>query len=210
MKRKTLPKLNCKFDRSDDMSSRSSNPLLAGLLTALTLAFAPGFAGAHGNTVVPHRAAALEVRGELPPPPAGTSSIKFGEFFQMPVGPLGLEPSEKLTALNGKRVRLVGYMVQEDTPTTGRFLLSPLPVSLGDEDESLSDDLPPTTVFVHLQGAGNHGTPFIPGLIKLNGILEVGNKDEGEGRISAVRLILDPALSKRILGAKPMVRTAKK
>jgi len=193
------------------MNSTHSISRIAVLLAALTIVLAPGIASAHGNAVTPHRAPTLEVRGELPPPPAGIAALKFGEFFQMPVGPLGLEPSEKLTALNGKRVRLVGYMVREETAATaGRFLLSPLPVTLGDEDESLADDLPPTAVFVHVQGAKERGTPFIPGLLKLTGTLEVGAKDEADGRVSAVRLVLDSQTSKRILGAKPMLRTAAK
>jgi hypothetical protein len=179
-------------------------------LATLMLAGA-GLASAHsGGAVIPHKLSAIEVRGELPAPPAGVSPIKFGEFFRMPVGPYGLEPSEKLLALNGKRVRLVGYMVREENPAAGCFMLSPLPVTLGDEDESLSDDLPPSTVFVHLANSRERNAPYIPGLIHLTGTLEVGAKDEAEGRVSAVRLILDAPISKRILGAKPMTRAASK
>lgn len=180
--------------------------LLVGLMAAL----GSGPVVAHGGAVVPHRVAALEVRGELPPPRAGVASIKFGEFFRIPIGPLGLEPTEKLMALNGKRVRLVGYMVKEETPTAGRFLLSPLPVSLGDEDESLSDDLPATAVSVHLQGSKNQGTPYVGGLIQITGNLEVGAKDEADGRVSSVRLVLDPQISQQILRAKPLLRVSAK
>ena len=180
--------------------------LLVGLMAAL----GSGPVVAHGGAVVPHRVAALEVRGELPPPRAGVTSIKFGEFFRMPIGPLGLEPTEKLMALNGKRVRLVGYMVKEETPTAGRFLLSPLPVSLGDEDESLSDDLPATAVSVRLQGARNRVTPYVGGLIQITGNLEVGAKDEADGRVSSVRLVLDPQISQQILRAKPLLRASER
>lgn len=180
----------------------------ACLLPLVLLAsLAPGQATAHGS-VTPHRVAAIEVRGELPPPKAGVTSIRFGEFFRMPIGPLGLEPSEKLLALNGKPVCLVGYMVRQETPASGHLLFSPLPVSLGDEDESLSDDLPPTTVSVHLHGAGEQSIPWIDGLIQLSGTLELGALDEGDGRVSMVRLVLDPQLSRRILRAKPVVRAA--
>lgn len=179
-----------------------------GLLVGLLAALGSGPAVAHGGAVVPHRAAALEVRGELPPPRAGVAAIKFAEFFRMPIGPLGLEPSEKLMALNGKVVRLVGYMVKEDTPTAGRFLLSPLPVSLGDEDESMSDDLPPTAVSVHLRGSKN--PPYVAGLIQLTGTLDVGAKNESDGRVSSVRLVLEPEISKQILRAKPLLRASAK
>lgn len=180
------------------------------LSTLLLAAIVPAKALAHGGPVIPHRAPALEVRGELPPPPAGIADLKFGEFFQMPVGPRGLEPTEKLMALHGHRVRLVGYMVREEEPTAGRFLLSPLPVSLGDEDESLSDDLPPTTIYIHLQGVKARSVPYIGGLVKLTGILEVGAQEEGDGRVSSVRLLLDAKTSKQILGAKPLLRASAK
>lgn len=180
----------------------------AALLVGLMVAVGSGPAAAHGGAVIPHRVAALEVHGELPPPRAGVTGIKFGEFFRMPIGPFGLEPSEKLLALNGKPVRLVGYMVKEETPTAGRFLFSPLPVALGDEDESLSDDLPATTVSVHLNSSKN--APYIAGLIQLTGTLEVGAKDEADGRVSSVRLVLDPQVSKQILRAKPLQRASAK
>ncbi|MQY51016.1 hypothetical protein [Rhodocyclus gracilis] len=175
-------------------------------LTAGLLSLTPTVALAHGEAVTPHRLPAIEVRGELPPLKAGVASLKFGEFFAMPVGPLGLEPSARLLALNGKTVRLVGYMVREEEPTAGRFLFSPLPVVLGDEDESLSDDLPPSTVTVHVQGAGTQTTPYIDGLLHLTGTLEVGAQEEADGRVSSVRLQLDAPLSRRLLRARPVVR----
>lgn len=190
--------------------ARSSFRYIAAI-GAATLLLATSYASAHsGGAVVPHKLSAVEVRGELSPPPAGVASIKFGEFYRMPVGPMGLEPSEKLLAMNGKRVRLVGYMVQEENPVPNRLMLSPLPVMLGDEDESLSDDLPPSTVFVHLANTRERNAPYIPGLIHLTGTLEVGARDEAEGRVSGVRLILDPASSKRLMGAKPLVRASSK
>lgn len=198
-------------------SSGSIGPTLLSLLrhiaavATVTFLLGTSYASAHsGAAVMPHTSPAIEVHGELAPPPAGVSSIKFGEFYRMPIGPLGLEPSEKLLASNGKRVRLVGYMVREENPAPNRFMLSPLPVTLGDEDESLSDDLPPSTVFVRLTNTHDRNVPYIPGLIHLTGILEIGAKDEAEGRVSAVRLILDAPISKRIMGAKPLSHAASK
>ena len=83
----------------------------------------------------------------LPMPPA--IDLKFFEFFKMPIGPRGLQPTEKLVGLDGKRVRILGYMAKQEQSAAGMFLLTPLPVSMGDEDEGLADDLPPSTVFVH-------------------------------------------------------------
>lgn len=187
------------------LSSKSPVVLRAAAMFAL---FVPILAVAHGTPLVPHRVATLAVNGELPPPPAGVTAIKFGEFFRMPVGPHGLEPTAKLLALNGRPVRLIGYMVREEHAVPGRLLLSPLPVNLGDEDESLADDLPPTAVFVHLQGVGERKVPYLGGLIKLTGTLEVGAKEEGDGRVSSIRLVLDSRASRQILGAKPALRAS--
>ena len=121
-----------------------------------------------------------------------TTDLKFREFFKMPVGPRGLEPSEKLLGLAGKRVRILGYMAKQEQASADSLLLTPLPVTMGDADEGLADDLPPTTVFVHLTGA-NRGIPYIPGLIRLSGILSIGAQDEADGRVSTVRLMLDAA-----------------
>lgn len=183
--------------------------MLSLMLPASALLFSAA-ASAHGSVAAAY-APAVAVRGELPPPPKGVSEIKFGEFFRMPVGPQGLEPTEKLKALNGKVVRLVGYMVKEDEASaSARLILSPLPVELGDQDESLSDDLPPSAVFVHLTGADERALPYLPGLLKLTGTLEIGARDEADGRVSSIRLRLDAKTSKQILQAKPLIRTARK
>jgi hypothetical protein len=140
-----------------------------------------------------HVPEALAVTGELSPPPAGVTDLKFRELFKLPIGPRGLEPSEKLIGLNGKLVRMVGYMAKEENPTSGMFILSPLPVNMGDEDESFADDLPASAVFVHLESARNEFASYLPGLIKLTGVLKFGTQQEPDGRVSVIRLMLDPA-----------------
>src|SRR5262245_37647271 len=89
---------------------------------------------------------ALAVRAALPPPPAGTSELEFREIFVMPVGPRGLELSGRVRALDGKRVRLVGYMIASDAKDATSFLLSPLPIAIDHDDESLADEVPPSIV----------------------------------------------------------------
>ena len=113
----------------------------------------------------------------------------------MPIGPRGLEPTEKLKSLAGKRIRMVGYMVRQETPASGYFVLSPLPVSLGDEDESLADDLPASVVFVHLGPPGGQPLAFYPGLLRVTGTLSLGAREEADGHVSSVRLQLDPELA---------------
>lgn len=147
----------------------------------------------------PRLPATLAVAGELPPPPPGVIDLKFRDLFKLPIGPYGLEPTEKLLGLDGKPVRLVGYMVKQEEPTPGVFILSPLPVSLGHEDEALADDLPASMIFVHLEGEGTPAVPYVPGLLQLTGVLSVGNREEADGRVSVVRLRLDPTLAQALL-----------
>ena len=116
--------------------------------------------------------------------------LLFREFYRTPVGPRGLEPSAKLLGLAGKTVRLRGYVVQQAEPMPGVLILSPVPVELGDADESLSDDLPPTVVFVHGDGATMAG---VSGLVQVVGTLELGPREEADGHVSQVRLSLSPS-----------------
>lgn len=144
--------------------------------------------------------AVIAVQGNLPALPATVTDLKFGEFFTMPIGPRGLVPSPKLRALSGKTVRIVGYMARAGTPVAGMFILTPLPVSLGDEDESLSDDLPASSVFVQMDTAiASAPLPYYPGLLQLTGKLMLGAFEEADGHVSTVRLILDADLTRAIM-----------
>jgi hypothetical protein len=116
--------------------------------------------------------------------------LSFRDFYKMPVGPRGLEASPTLVDLDGKTVRMRGYMVHQDVPLPGVFILSPLPVELGDADESLSDDLPPNVVFVHFDA---EPLPYVRGEIEVVGQLDVGAQNEADGHVSQARLTLDAA-----------------
>jgi hypothetical protein len=126
------------------------------------------------------------------------ADLKFREFFQLPVGPRGLAPSARLLSLDGQPVRITGYLAHQDASsaapaTPGMALLTPLPVSLGDEDESFADDLPASTLYLHLAGPlAARSVPYRPGLVSLTGTLQVGAQREADGRSSFVRLVLDP------------------
>ncbi|MFT7325375.1 MAG: hypothetical protein ACI90C_000972 [Rhodoferax sp.] len=122
------------------------------------------------------------------------TTLRFADFFKLPIGPRGLEASSKLLQLDEHKVRMVGYMARQDgeTAVPGLFILTPLPVTLGDEDESFSDDLPATMLYVHLTAAEQQGyVQHMPGLLTVRGTLELGPKPEVDGRISFVRLRLD-------------------
>lgn len=135
------------------------------------------------------------------PSAPAVAELRFGDLFQRPIGPRGLHPSARLLALDGQPVRMRGYMADAEQPMAGRLVLTPLPSAMGDEDEHLADDLPPQAVFVHLSGAAAEATlPHHPGLLRLQGRLSVGPHEEPDGHVSTVRLLLDEAQSRALLG----------
>lgn len=183
----------------------TTRPLATLLFTLLALP-----AQAHEHAPAEHAPAQqaqpsspLQVQGALPALAAGEHELKFSEMIRMPVGPRGLEPSPKLLALDGKQVRLVGYMARQDEPTAGMFILSPLPVLMGHADDSFADDMPANSVFVQLSDANLHHR-YLPGLIRLSGILRVGSFHEADGRVSMVRLELDAAQSAQLAESQPI------
>lgn len=134
----------------------------------------------------------LKAPEQVKPDVPSSIDLSFSEFYKSPVGPLGLEPTQKLLSLKGKRVRLQGYMVVEEEPTVGLFMLSPLPVNIPEKEDGPSDYLPGSTVFVHMPKAdADKVLAHRPGLWDLEGTLELGAKEEANGRISYVRLLID-------------------
>jgi len=130
---------------------------------------------------------------------SGPDELTFREFFALPVGPRGLEPTERLLALQGRTVRLRGFAAQWTDPPAGLILLAPVPVHLGDEDESFADDLPASTVYVHLSEQATVEVPARQGRIAVVGRLDVGPKSEADGRVSFVRLWLDAPATQAVI-----------
>ena len=125
----------------------------------------------------------------LPSPPV---ELRFEQLYKHPVGPRGLEPTAQLLRLDGQRVRMVGYMVDTEQPVTGMFMLAPLPVQLAESDDGPADDLPGGTVFVHLPSPYASRTPAHQlGLLQIVGKLELGAREESNGRISYIRLLAE-------------------
>ena len=149
---------------------------------------------------------------QLPPLPDGVTELKFADFFKTPVGPRGLELTETLRALDGQRVRVLGYMVIEAVGTCnadpriagkkpsaswfeasvpGRMLLTPTPQTVNFAHYGLCESLPPQTIYVTVPEYFGQPIPYTPGLMLLTGRLEVSQKTETDGRTSIVRLTLD-------------------
>ena len=128
------------------------------------------------------------------------ADLRFSEMYVMPVGPGGLVASPRLAALDGHPGRIAGYMVWRAEASQGAFLLAPVPVVLGDEDDGYADDLPPSVVAVHLAaGHDSAAVKFRPGIVRVAGILQVGMARESDGRLSPVRLLLDDEASAAFL-----------
>jgi hypothetical protein len=122
----------------------------------------------------------------------GATELSFREFYKSPVGPLGLEPTQKLLSLKNKRVHIQGYMVIEEEPTAGLFMLTLVPVNIPEKEDGPSDYLPGATVFVHMpKEDAEKKLAYRPGLWSLEGTLELGGKEEANDRVSYVRIQLD-------------------
>jgi hypothetical protein len=113
--------------------------------------------------------------------------LRLSKIFN-PVGPRGLEISATVRRLEGREVRVAGYMVRSDAAVSGAFLLSPVPVQLHDGD-GLADDLPAATVLV--EGLIHRPIAYTPRQLTVTGVLHLGPREEPDGRISFVRLLVD-------------------
>jgi hypothetical protein len=131
--------------------------------------------------------------------------LKFASFFRQPIGARGLAISDALRAADGRRVRLVGYMVAQEEPSPGRFLLTPRPLRMSEHADGDADDLPPTTVTVLLdERQSDRLVRHREGLLAITGQLQVGrDEDPTTGRVSWVRLRLEPgAVADSVVGRR--------
>lgn len=169
--------------------------MIKTLLTRRLAAFAGMVLALSGNAF----AASAPKGAEAPAP------LKFADIFKMPVGPRGLELTDATRALDGKRVRVVGYVVAQETATP-TLLLSPLPLSVGDDDEHLADDVPPSAIAV--RSATKRALPKANGLVEVTGVLELDALQDASGRISAIHIVADPKSVKPLRTPRAGVKTA--
>jgi hypothetical protein len=181
----------------------------AALLALAPAALAGGGHAGHGHEVPAVRRSAYDARPALeaardavPPPPAGTTDLAFAELLA-PIGRRGLAHSEKARALHGRPVRLLGYMVRQDLPADGMLLLAPYPFVLHETEYGLAEDLPASTVHVIVPDRAGEPVPFTPGLLLLTGRLELGPREEPDGRVSTARLFLDSPPAQRAADPHP-------
>lgn len=138
-------------------------------------------------------AAALTAAGDAEPPPtrsrAGSEivQLEFREVLQP--GPKA-EPSEKVRGLQGKRVRMIGFMAHMEDAPRGAFYLVSRPLHCA-EDGAGTGDLPPDAVRVVVRSSAGEEIPFYPGLLEISGLLQLGHEADEEGRTSFYRIVLD-------------------
>jgi hypothetical protein len=125
--------------------------------------------------------------------PVAAKEIRFRDFFRSPMGPRGPELSDALRAADQKEVRLVGYMVQQEVPTPGRFMLTPRPVQMSEHADGDANDLPANTVTVYLDASQKSwNVPHVRGLIAVDGVLSLHTAGATNDSMSWVRLQLKP------------------
>ena len=120
-------------------------------------------------------------------PKGPASPIEFRELFDS--GP-SLKPSAKALALDGKRVRIAGFMAEMEEPIEGAFYLVPRPIKL-DESGGGTGDLPLESVLIVVPGSEGRMLSHVDGALEGTGVLEIGNRADERGRVSNFRLRLD-------------------
>ncbi len=127
----------------------------------------------------------------LPPLPPGVSALKFSEIFEPP-GRFGHAFTQKARALDGTKVRVLGYMVRRNRVQFGSFVLAPLPVQMHDTEYGLADDLPASALLIEMADAYKTVVTHTPGLMLLTGTLHLTQREEPDGRVFYAWIKLDP------------------
>jgi hypothetical protein len=152
---------------------------------------------------------AASAPADVPEEMKSLPELSFADFFG-PIGPRGMEYSEKIRALAGQRVRLRGYMVQQNERIPGLFLFAGMPVKVDTRADCNETDTPPAMLHVFVPGAAK-ALPWVPGARFISGVLELGARHEADDRISVARLTLDEPARAALFGtpAEPAPLAAK-
>jgi hypothetical protein len=118
----------------------------------------------------------------------GYAAFEFGKVFKRPAGPKGLEYTAEARELDGKRVRMTGYMVRHWHEDASVFLFAEHPMVLNVAEYGLADDLPPDAVHVIQEVLPGRAPDWVRQQLVVYGRLELGPRQEQDGRVSQVRL----------------------
>lgn len=117
--------------------------------------------------------------------------FEMTQAFVLPAGPKGLEYSAAARALEGRKVRIAGSMVRHLHDDPAVFLLTPQAMALNMAEYGLADDLPPQAVHVILDVLPGKAPEWVRRPLVIYGRLELGPREEADGRISQFRLFAD-------------------
>jgi hypothetical protein len=128
------------------------------------------------------------------------SALAFSDFFRP--ASTKLQPSDRLLALDGQRVRIVGFMAQMEDGPSGAFYLAARPVNC-DEGGAGTGDLPPDAVLVVVPWSAGAEIRFLPGPLEVVGTLHLGAATRQDGSPSRIRIVLDSPQPKSEGGKVP-------
>jgi hypothetical protein len=131
----------------------------------------------------------------------GIPELTFRDLFRASPGTGGLEITERAQALAGKPVRLRGYMVRQSQPIPWAFILSPVPQSLHEREYGECDDLPVTAIHVFLPRSSPPIPTRLNGPVTVTGVLELGGREEADGRVSPARIRITGPVSTALVAA---------
>jgi hypothetical protein len=124
---------------------------------------------------------------------ADPAALAFSDFFRPASS--RLQPSDKLLALDGQRVRIHGFMARMEEGPSGAFYLASRPVNC-DEGGAGTGDLPPDAVLVVVPWSAGSEIPFLPGPLEVVGVIHLGAATRQDGLPSRFRIVLDPPAAK--------------
>lgn len=141
----------------------------------------------------------LPVSAAGPPAPATLEAavraaytpFDIGHTYVLPAGPKGLEYSALARSLDGQKVSLTGSMVRHLHEDPSVFLLAEQPMVLNVPEFGLADSLPPNAVHVLMPVLPGMAPDWVRQPLVIYGRLELGTREERDGRISQVRLYAD-------------------
>jgi hypothetical protein len=130
-----------------------------------------------------------QVRWETSEPTA----LELQSFFKLPMGPKGMEVTDKVKQASGQKVRMTGFMVKNELPTQGAFMLAPRPVQMSEHADGDANDLPASVCWVYLDGPQkNWSVPYIPGPVTVEGIFTFKRLEAIDGSVAWFHLQLAP------------------
>jgi hypothetical protein len=135
-------------------------------------------------------AAALAVTLTAPPPPGRPEPAPLDLTRTTVVDGGTSRVAPEVEQLAGRRVRAVGFMVRMEEPSPAAFWLARWPTD-ADESGGGTADLPPDAVRVEVPWLPKE-VPFVPGPVEVVRTLEVGRKEDALGRVSWIRIVMEP------------------